>query len=156
MNVTATLFGQMITFGVLIWFIARFLWEPMTQMMAARARRIADGLAAAEQGQRALEAAERQRAAVLDEARGHAAEILTQAEHQAAEIVEEARGTARTEAERILSQARSEVGQEVGRARTELRRDLARLVVAGVTQVVEREVDPAVHEALLNRLIEQL
>ena len=156
MNVTATLFGQMITFGVLIWFIAHFLWEPMTQMMAARARRIADGLAAAEQGQRALAAAERERLSVLEEARGHAAEILTQAEHQATEIVEDARGTARTEAERILSQARSEVGQEVGRARTELRHDLARLVVEGASRVVEREVDPAVHEALLNRLIEQL
>lgn len=156
MNVTATLFGQMITFGVLIWFIAHFLWEPMTQMMADRARRIADGLAAAEQGQRALQAAERERQQVLEEVKGRAAAILVQAEHQATLILEEARTAARTEVERIMTQARAEVAQEFGQARNTLREDVARLAVQGAARIVEREVDAKVHEVLLNRLIEQL
>ena len=49
MNVTATLFGQMITFIVFVWFIKAYLWEPLTQAMESRTKKISDGLAAAEQ-----------------------------------------------------------------------------------------------------------
>lgn len=48
MNVTATLFGQMLTFAVLVWFIKGVLWEPMLKALEDRKKRIADGLAAAE------------------------------------------------------------------------------------------------------------
>lgn len=146
----------MITFAVLVWFIARFLWNPMTQMMAARTQRIAEGLAAAERGQHALEAAEQQRAQVLDQAKQHASEIMIQAERQASEIIEAAKGSARTEAERILAQARTDIGQEIGRAKGELRSAVARLAVEGAGRIIEREVDPKAHETLLKRLTEQL
>ena len=52
MNVTATLFGQMITFIVFVWFIKAYLWEPLTQAMESRTKKISEGLAAAEQGQK--------------------------------------------------------------------------------------------------------
>ena len=51
MNVTATLFGQMITFVIFVWFIKAYLWEPLTKAMDDRSNKIADGLAAAEKGQ---------------------------------------------------------------------------------------------------------
>ena len=51
MNVTATLFGQMLTFVVFVWFIKAYLWEPLTKAMEDRSNKIAEGLAAAEQGQ---------------------------------------------------------------------------------------------------------
>ena len=47
MNVTATLFGQMITFVIFVWFIKAYLWEPLTKAMDDRSNKIADGLAAA-------------------------------------------------------------------------------------------------------------
>ena len=50
MNVTATLFGQMLTFVVFVWFIKAYLWEPLTRAMEDRSNKIAEGLAAAEQG----------------------------------------------------------------------------------------------------------
>lgn len=50
MNVTATLFGQILTFTVLVWFVMRYLWEPIIRMLEDRRKRIADGLAAADRG----------------------------------------------------------------------------------------------------------
>ena len=47
MNVTATLFGQMLTFVIFVWFIKAYLWEPLTKAMEDRSNKIADGLAAA-------------------------------------------------------------------------------------------------------------
>ena len=54
MNVTATLFGQMITFIVFVWFVKAYLWEPLTDAMESRTKKITDGLVAAEQGQKKL------------------------------------------------------------------------------------------------------
>ena len=57
MNVTATLFGQMITFIVFVWFVKAYLWEPLTDAMESRTKKISEGLAAAEQGQKKIEQA---------------------------------------------------------------------------------------------------
>ena len=47
MNVTATLFGQMGTFLVLVLFVMKFLWKPILDALEDRRTRIAEGLAAA-------------------------------------------------------------------------------------------------------------
>ena len=95
MNVTATLIGQIIVFALLIWFVNRFLWGPLTRVMEDRKKRIADGLAAAERGKHEQELAAQHAADVLKEAKDKAAEIIAQAQKRASEIVEEAKDTAR-------------------------------------------------------------
>ena len=69
MNVTATLFGQMITFVIFVWFIKAYLWEPLTKAMDDRSNKIANGLAAAEKGQQKIEQAEIQFTTRIDEAK---------------------------------------------------------------------------------------
>jgi hypothetical protein len=71
-NITATLFGQVVTFALLVWFIQRFLWDPMTRMMEDRKKRIADGLAAAERGKHEQELAEKRATEVIHEAKTQA------------------------------------------------------------------------------------
>ena len=75
MNVTATLFGQMITFIVFVWFIKAYLWEPLTDAMDSRTKKISDGLAAAEQGQKKIEQATIEFSTRIDEAKTKASEI---------------------------------------------------------------------------------
>ena len=79
MNVNATIIGQLITFWILIWFVMKFVWGPITSMMEARSKRIADGLAAGERGKHELELAAKRGAEVLSEAKHKAAEIIAQA-----------------------------------------------------------------------------
>ena len=55
MGINATLIGQMITFGLFVWVMMKFVWPPLTQAMQERQQRIAEGLAAAEQGNTQLE-----------------------------------------------------------------------------------------------------
>ena len=80
MNVTATLFGQMITFIVFVWFIKAYLWEPLTQAMESRTKKISDGLAAAEQGQKKIEQATIEFTTRIDQAKTEASSIITDAE----------------------------------------------------------------------------
>ena len=156
MNVTATLFGQIIVFALLIWFINRFLWGPLTGVMEARKKRIADGLAAAERGKHEQELAEQRAEEVLHEAKGRASEIINQAQKRANEIVEEAKDNARAEAERLVAAAHAEIEQETNRAREQLRGQVVDLAVAGASKVLKREVDAKAHDELLKDLVAQM
>lgn len=156
MNVTATLIVQIFTFALLVWFIMRFLWGPLTSLMEERQRRIADGLAAAEKGKHDLELAEKRATDVLRKAKAQASDILAQAERRAAEIVDEARGEARVEAERILTTARSDIEQERNRAREDLRASVGNLVVMGASKILEKEIDARAHARLLADAVKQL
>ncbi|MFP5344913.1 MAG: F0F1 ATP synthase subunit B [Gammaproteobacteria bacterium] len=156
MNITATLLGQIIAFVLLIWFVNKFLWGPLTGMMAERQKRIADGLAAADRGRRDLELAEKRARELLHKAKNDSAEVLAQAERRAVEIIEEAKGAARSEGDRIITGARAEIEQEANRAREKLRAEMVALAVAGAEKVLAREIDAKAHGDLLNQLVKQI
>lgn len=149
MEFNVSLLGQAITFAILVWFTMKFVWPPLTNMMDERAKRIADGLAAAERGKQDLEAAEKRVADELNKARQQATEIVMAAEKRAAQIVDEAKDDARTEGARIVAEAKSEVEQEVLRAKEVLRAHVADLAVSGAEKILRREIDSARHADLL-------
>jgi F-type H+-transporting ATPase subunit b len=155
-NVTATLIGQIIAFAVLVWFVKAFLWEPMLNMMEERKRRIADGLAAAERGQREREEADQQVKKRLDEAKQQASDIIHQAQRRAAEMIEEAKSEAREEGERIKAAAQSDIDQEINRAKENLRKQVATIAIAGAEQVLKKEIDAKAHSAALDDLAAQI
>ncbi|MCZ6718497.1 MAG: F0F1 ATP synthase subunit B [Gammaproteobacteria bacterium] len=152
----ATLVGQLMTFAVLVWFINRFLWDPITGMLENRTKRIADGLAAAEKGRHELELAEKRAVEYIKKAKEQANEIISQAQKRASEIVEEAKEDARGEGERLLVAARAEIGQEMQQAREQLKGEVAGLAVTGAEQILLREVDQAAHKDILDKLSAQL
>ncbi len=156
MNITATLFGQIIAFVLLIWFVNRLLWGPMSKMLEDRQKRIADGLAAGEKGRHELELAEKRAKESLHEAKAKASEIIAQAEKRASEIVEEAKGEARAEADRIKAQASAELDQQVNRAKEALRAQVSSIAVAGASKILKKEIDAKTHESLLKDLVAQI
>ena len=156
MNFTATIIGQILVFAVLVWFIKAFLWQPMLNMLDERKKRIADGLAAAERGQKEQELAEKRATELLKEAKAQAQEVINRAEKRGSEIVDEAKGEAKVEGERLLTAAKAEIDKEMNRAREELRTQVAILVVAGAEQILSKEVDAKAHSKMLNQLATQL
>lgn len=156
MNVNVSLFFQMIAFLAFVLLTKRYVWPPVMQAMQDRAKKIADGLAAAEAGTRKLEEAKGEIEAVMKKARQEAADVLAAANKRSVEIVEESKGQARTEGERLVAAARAQIQQEVGQAREALRREVAILAVAGAKQILEREIDPKTHAELLDRVAKQL
>jgi F-type H+-transporting ATPase subunit b len=156
MNITVSLFGQMAAFVLLIWFVNKVLWGPLTQLLAARQKRIADGLAAADKGKHELEMSEKRAKEQLHEAKVKSAEILAQSEKRASEIVEEAKADARAEGERLLIAAKAEIEQEVNRAREQLRAQVAGIAAAGAGKILKREVNQQAHNDLFKDLVSQI
>ena len=98
MSINATLLIQMIAFMLLIWFVNKVLWAPLSKLMEDRQNKIADGLSAAEKGKHELELAEQKAKDVLKDAKTQAQNILGQAEKRGSEIVEDAKVKATEEA----------------------------------------------------------
>lgn len=156
MDINSTLLGQMIAFAVFVWFCMKYVWPPLLGIIEERQTKIADGLAAADKGSRALEEAEAEKAAMLDDARGQARDIIDQANNRANAIVDDARAEATVEKERIVAAAHAEVEQDVHRAREELRGQVGELAVAGAEKIIQREIDASVHSDLLDKLAAEI
>ncbi len=121
-----------------------------------RRKTIADGLAAAEEGQRERERGKEDAALLVERAKSQAKDIIIRAEKRGAEVVAQASDEARVESERILTAARSEIEMEVNRAREQLRAQVAQLAVAGASQILAKEVDQKAHERMLQELSHSL
>lgn len=156
MNLNATLIAQMVVFLALWWFVARFVWPPVTKALDERSQRIADGLAAADKAKTELVAAERRAQDEFKKARDSAAELRAGAERQGASLVDEAR----TEAARIVAAAKKAAEEEAGlaaqRAREQIRDQVALLAVAGAERILRREIDASRHADLLTGLKNEL
>lgn len=156
MDLNATLLGQAITFGILIWFTMKFVWPFLLGAMQEREKRIADGLAAAERGRVELEHAGKRAEEEIRKARARAAEIIGQAEKRMTQMIDEARTQAKEEGNREKTAAQAEIEQMVSRAREALREQVAALAVAGAGKILRREVDAKAHADLLAQLEQEI
>ena len=156
MNFNLTLVGQTLAFMVFVWFCSKYIWPPLIGALEQRRNKIAEGLAAAEEGVLAREQAKANVAQQLSEARLQAKDIIVNAHRRADGIVEEAKVSARGEGDKIIITAKSEIEHQINRAREELRIEVVTLALAGAEQVLMREVDQKAHTEVLGRLAARL
>ncbi len=152
MNINATLFFQLVVFFIGAWVTMKYIWPPLIKSLEERQKKIADGLAAADRGQKSLDEAKRKIAEEQAAERGHVQQLIADAEKRGQAIVDAAKGQAKVEADRIVEAAKAEATQEMQRAKDSLRDQVAVLAVAGAAQILQREVNPQVHSELLAQL----
>jgi F-type H+-transporting ATPase subunit b len=155
-DITVTLIIQMLVFMIFVWVVMKFIWPIILGAMNEREKKIAAGLAAAEQGQKDLSEAKSRADEVIKEARTRALAIEAQARSQANQIIDEARKAASLEGEKALAAAKSQIELESNRARDALRGQVVSLAVAGAKRVLEKEIDQKTHGELLDQLAAKL
>nr|WP_297357523.1 F0F1 ATP synthase subunit B [uncultured Caldimonas sp.] len=156
MNLNATLLAQIVVFLILWWFTMKFVWPPITKALDERAKKIADGLAAADKAKLELTAANKRVEEQLAQTREESTKRIADAEKRAQAIIDEAKKRADEEGAKIIAQAKAEAEQQVIQAREALRSQVAALAVKGAEQILRREVNAGVHADLLNRLKTEL
>ena len=156
MNLNATLVAQLVVFFILAWFTMKFVWPPIVKALDERAKKIAEGLTAADKAKSDLAHAEKKVVEEMRKARESATDVRAAAEKQAAVFVDEAR----TEAARIIAQAREAAEAEAGvaaqRAKEALRDQVAHLAVAGAEKILRKEINAQAHADLLANLKQEL
>ena len=156
MSINLSLLAQVIVFLILIWFTMKFVWPPITAALDERARKIADGLSAADKARAELANANAKVEQQLSAARTDATQRLADAERLAQSMIEEAKSRATEEGAKIIAAAKAEAEQESLKAREALREEVAALAVRAAEQILRREVNAGVHAELLGRLKAEL
>jgi len=151
-NINLTLIVQMVVFAVLIWGTMKWIWPHILGAMEERERRIAQGLAAAEEGEKELSQARATADGIIREARERANQIIDHAQHRANELVEQAKGNANTEGARLIAAAQQQIELDTTRARESLRREVAGIAVGAAAKLLGREIDAQKHADLLEQL----
>lgn len=156
MSINATLLAQIIVFGILVWVTMKYIWPPLANAMDERSQRIADGLSAAERARAELKDADARVADEIKKARAQAAEIVDKAHAQANQIIDKAKADALLEAARVKASAQTEVEGMIGKAKEQLRGQVATLAVQGASKILQREINPDAHKALLDQLVTEI
>ena len=156
MSLNATLFAQLVVFFILAWFTMTFVWPPIVKALDERAKKIADGLSAADKAKSELVNANKRVEEQLAAARADATQRLADAERLAQSMIEEAKARANEEGAKIVAAAKAEAEQEAIKVREQLRDQVAALAVKGAEQILRKEVNAGVHAALLSQLKAEL
>lgn len=152
MNINATLFVQMAVFFFGAWVTMKYIWPPLNKAIEERQKKIAEGLAAADRGEHALEEAKKEGAKIEAQAREQSQSIVAAGEQRGQAIIDEAKAQAQVEADKIIANARAQAALEVQQAREQLKNEVAQLAVEGASQILGREVDAKTHQKLLDQL----
>jgi F-type H+-transporting ATPase subunit b len=156
LNINATLLGELIAFIFFVWFSMKYVWPPIIGAIEERQKKIADGLAASEEGEKALELAQADADVQLKEAKAQAADIIEQAKKRGSTIVDEETQRGHSEREKIIAQGYSEIEAERNRTKEELRKQVAALAIDGAEKILEREIDAAAQIDIVEKLVAEL
>ena len=156
MNITATLFGQMITFVIFVWFIKAYLWEPLTQAMEDRTNKISEGLASAELGEKKIEEANIEYNKIVDDAKQKASDVIAMAQQQSGLIIDDAKITSKKEVDKIISLSNQQLAQDVNIAKEQLKNDISRIAIECAQKIIKAEIDEEKHKAIFDDALKEL
>ncbi len=156
MNLNITLILQSIAMMIFVWFCMKFIWPPLLKALDERRARIADGLAASDRAEKALEEANQAADETIGEARNKAGSIVDQANQRHNQILDQAKHDALSERQRQVAAAEADIALAANQAREELRAAVAKLSVLGASRILEKEVDADTHRELLDKLIAEI
>ncbi|MBE7553008.1 MAG: F0F1 ATP synthase subunit B [Anaerolineales bacterium] len=148
--------AYIVNFIILVVLLQMFLYKPVTQMLAQRQQRIADGLSAADRAAReaALQRAE------FEKELAKAREASQAEARKAAEATEKMRqdiiAAAQKEAEEIKARARAEAEQEKQQVATDLQKEAASLAMQITRKVVGGAIDENAQRTLVNQFLANL
>ncbi|GAB4566714.1 MAG: F0F1 ATP synthase subunit B [Anaerolineae bacterium] len=150
------LIAQIINFGIVVFLLQRFLYQPVLNMLEARRNKIRESLAEADRVRQEA-AAERERLQrELEEARRQNQEALQQAMQTSERLREEILEQARQEAEQIRARAREEAERERQRILAQAQDQIAELVVLATERVISQTIDEKAQRKIIQDFLSQL
>lgn len=152
----AELIWGLVAFGLLMLFMSRFAFPRIATMLDARAAAIQGRIDEAEQQHSEAERLRREYEQQLAQARDQAATIVEDARGDAERVRTDLVAQAEADAEAIRARARDDAEAARVRVVADLRGQVASASVALAGKIVQRELDPAQHRALVDQYINEL
>ncbi len=151
-----TFIFQICNLLILTLVIKHFLFKPVQQIFAKRREQIETSYAEAEKAAEDAKGLKNEYEVRLAGAKQEATEIVKTATARANARSEEIISTARSEASALKSKADAEIESERRKAAGELKNDISELALEIAGRVVEKEIDPKTHKALIDDFISRV
>jgi F-type H+-transporting ATPase subunit b len=153
MNINITLFGQMITFAIFVWFTLTYVWPPIMQALEEREAKIAAGIQEAEQARLTLQAAKEEKAALLADAQRMVDSLIQEAKSKANLILSEAKTHSLKQHDHIIALAEKETQAATAQARQALLQEVADYAIIGSEKILHTTLDKKACKQLVDTLI---
>lgn len=154
---TAEIVVALIVFGILYWFVAKWVVPRFEKAYAERTAAIEGGIEKAEKAQEQAAAALEQYQAQLADARGEASQIREEARAQGAAILAEMREQAQAEADRLVAGAHAQIEAERVAALSSLRTEVGSLASELAEKIVgESLTDDERQQRVIDRFLADL
>ena len=144
-NLDRSLLIQIVNFGLLLFFLWKFLYRPFLAKLDERSQAIKKSLSAAQAAQADAERQREEHRKQLQAAYAEAQSIREAALKEAAE-----------EQRRLVEGARAEIEQDVRRARQELRQEVADLAVGAAERLIRKSLRGEEHRKIVTDAITEL
>ena len=150
------LIAQIIGFALLVAFMAKFAYGPISGIIDQRQKEIQDTLEQIAADRRSMEQSradyERRLAGIEEEARTHIQDAVKRAQEEGAKIIAAAQAQAATERDKAVT----DIDQERRKAVAQIRSEMADLAVVAASKILDREINPEVHRGLIGDFIQQV
>ncbi len=140
---------QTVAFLVLLWFLAKFVYPPLTRMMEKRDADIEAGAKAAASAEKKADEAKAEVAKLMKQARLDASEIVTTAKEEATAALEKADAKSKDRAERIVADAHAQIEKDVEAAKKALHNETLELVALATEKVVGKTISAKIDDAVM-------
>jgi len=155
-DINATLFGQVITFAIFVWFTSKFVLPMIKSSMDKRKQVILDGLEASKKGHEKLKQAEEEAEKCLKAAKQECDNIIANANKQSSKILEDSRSNALNERNDILVSGHRQIEQEINKVKMDLQKEMAKLIIQGAEKVLAKSINAKDHAIILDKFVKKL
>ncbi len=155
-TITWELAIQIVNTIILFWILKRILFKPVLNIIDARENAIKTDIATGEQAKNEGLALKVEYEQKLSVAKNEGQEIIKQATLRAEQKSEEIISTAKEEAIRLKDKANRDIAQEKEKVMNELKNDISNIAILAASKVIEKDIDQAKHEEMINKFIEEV
>ncbi len=150
------LIAQIVNFAILFFVLRKFLFKPILHLLDERAKKVAEGLKAAEANIKAKEEFETIKKTELKKSRDELEKILAAARLEAKtngeEIIKKARSEAQNQAEKEFQQMQQRLQQEEKILQTKI----ANMAVELTKKILKESLDPSMQKNILQSQIKKM
>ncbi len=151
---TPLLFWSIVSFGLLLFILYKYAFPPLLEVLDAREKKIKESLEHAERLQQEARVLMSEYETRIKNARQETEAILEKARARSQQILEESAKSSRQESERMIASARQEIEREKIKLMKEVRQFTGDLVVSATEKLLQRTLNKADHQRLIEESIE--
>ncbi len=148
---------MVISFGILLFVLAKFAWKPILNALKERENSIRKSLLAAQKAKDEMAKIEFGNEKITQLAKMERESLIKEAKELKNNIIEEARENAKIEAKKILDEARQSVEQEKNKVINEIKNQVAALSVDIAEKILKQKLgDESKQKSLIDELVKDI